>query len=262
MSFSFFTFSIVLGMRHGLDPDHLSIINGISLNHREGENKWNGFYFSLGHGVTITLIGIGIHFFSKQFSPDSTILKVTEWFPIIILLFTGSFGIFNLMKQRGHTHAANKLIDVISGSTFIPIKLFLTGILFALVFDTTSQITAWSLIGSSSNHYSNAIFIGIFFTIGMIITDTFNSFFFSKLLISKSEKINLFKILSVLIIFSSLFFGIIQLVQKLGFEFDLSDSIKQSWGILLVTITILGTIFNFIIKPKNEPKTNDTITIL
>ena len=247
MSFSFFTFSIVLGMRHGLDPDHLSIINGISLNHREGENKWNGFYFSLGHGVTITLIGIGIHFFSKQFSPDSTILKVTEWFPIIILLFTGSFGIFNLMKQRGHTHAANKLIDVISGSTFIPIKLFLTGILFALVFDTTSQITAWSLIGSSSNHYSNAIFIGIFFTIGMI---------------SKSKKINLFKILSVLIIFSSLFFGIIQLVQKLGFEFDLSDSIKQSWGILLVTSTILGTIFNFIIKPKNEPKTNDTITIL
>ena len=55
----------------------------------------------------------------------------------------------------------------------------------------------WTLETSSDSNNSVkntcwitvAIIIGIFFTIGMIITDTFNSFFFSKLLISKSKKI-------------------------------------------------------------------------
>lgn len=46
-----------LGLRHGLDPDHLVAIDGLT---RSTRSRWCGLFFSLGHGVVVTLIGVAV----------------------------------------------------------------------------------------------------------------------------------------------------------------------------------------------------------
>ena len=48
---------LLLGLRHGFDPDHLVAIDGMT---RSTSSRWCGLFFSLGHGVVVTLIGVGV----------------------------------------------------------------------------------------------------------------------------------------------------------------------------------------------------------
>ena len=54
----------VLGLKHGFDPDHLVAIDGMT---RTTKSRWCGLFFSLGHGVVVTLVGV------------AAALAVTEW---------------------------------------------------------------------------------------------------------------------------------------------------------------------------------------
>src|SRR5438874_2717894 len=47
----------VPGLKHGLDPDHLVAIDGFT---RSTRSRWCGLFFSLGHGVVVTLVGVGV----------------------------------------------------------------------------------------------------------------------------------------------------------------------------------------------------------
>ena len=58
-SFDYYGLSLIflLGLRHGLDPDHIAIIDGISMRLTQQKNKlapWVGTLFALGHGLVIT----------------------------------------------------------------------------------------------------------------------------------------------------------------------------------------------------------------
>ena len=73
------SFALLLGMKHGIDPDHLTIINGISLNQENSikTRKWNGLYFSLGHGLAVTMIGLLWVKFSSKIMENSNLLNYT-----------------------------------------------------------------------------------------------------------------------------------------------------------------------------------------
>ncbi len=48
---------LALGIRHGVDPDHIAAIDGLS---RLRPSSWNGVLFALGHGLMMTLIAVGV----------------------------------------------------------------------------------------------------------------------------------------------------------------------------------------------------------
>ena len=51
----------LLGLRHGLDPDHLVAIDGLTrAGSREERRRWCGLFFSLGHGVVVTIVGLAV----------------------------------------------------------------------------------------------------------------------------------------------------------------------------------------------------------
>ncbi len=51
----------LLGLRHGFDPDHLIAIDGLARSSKRDElRRWNGVFFSLGHGVVVTLVGLAV----------------------------------------------------------------------------------------------------------------------------------------------------------------------------------------------------------
>jgi high-affinity nickel-transport protein len=53
----------LLGLKHGLDPDHLAAIDGLTrfnAQRRPRLSRWSGLLFSAGHGVVVTLVAIAV----------------------------------------------------------------------------------------------------------------------------------------------------------------------------------------------------------
>ena len=137
------------------------------------------------------------------------------------------------------------------------LKLFLTGLIFALIFDTSTQVAAWSLVGQNSvtyNPYLITIFIGLFFTIGMMLTDTISGIVFHKVINSSSSKFNIKTVLSILVVISSLSLGLIQLLEKIGLSINLGDNFKLIWGLMIVLVTCLAILINSYYNHPKETK--------
>jgi high-affinity nickel-transport protein len=251
---------MLLGMRHGLDPDHLAIVNGINLNahSKSKSNIWGGLFFSSGHGFTVTIIGVLIIGLSDSLKYYKRIFEFTEWIPIVLLLFTGLFGVYTIysgLVHKGNNHSHKKLSTFISQSKYPALKLFLTGILFALVFDTSTQVAAWGLVGEGItrvDQYSIAIFIGLFFTAGMMVTDTLNGLFFYRILNAEHSKFNLKIFLSLLVVLTSLTLGAIQLFEKLGMSIEIPDLYKLIWGASIMALTLVGILVNYLQFKEQE----------
>lgn len=167
----------ILGLRHGLDPDHIAIIDNISMRLNHQKNKlapWVGTFFALGHGLVITSISFVVSSQSKVFDFSASAFEWLQWVPIALLLIIGSLNLRLLLNSKVYRPAGwrtyfmpQKLIH--SGS---PWAILLVGVLFAMVFDTATQAAAWGYAASSSGSSWMAFVMGLVFTAGMVITDT------------------------------------------------------------------------------------------
>src|SRR3984885_2161115 len=140
-----------LGMRHGVDPDHLSVIDGLSRFH---PSRWNGVYFALGLGIIVTLLAVG---FGKLLA--GFVAPYTVW----ILLALGFANLWRLWRPRQHKHPK-------------PPRLFqasplLLGVLFGMGFETASQLSAILLAGQL-----NPWILGAVFSSGMMLVDGTDGF--------------------------------------------------------------------------------------
>ena len=57
-----------LGLRHGLDPDHLVASDGLA---RSNRSRWTGLFFSLGHGIVVTLAGVALALAATDWQPPA-----------------------------------------------------------------------------------------------------------------------------------------------------------------------------------------------
>src|SRR6266853_3321655 len=49
----------LLGLRHGMDPDHVATLDGLARHNAQTRPRlarWSGCFFSLGHGAIVTLV--------------------------------------------------------------------------------------------------------------------------------------------------------------------------------------------------------------
>jgi nickel/cobalt transporter (NiCoT) family protein len=135
-----------LGMRHGVDPDHLSIIDGLSRFH---PSRWNGVFFALGHGIIVTVLAVG---FGKWLA--GYVEPYTAW----ILMLLGFANLWRLWKPKHHNHPKPPRIFQAS-----PLVL---GVLFGMGFETASQLSAILLAGQL-----NPWILGLVFSVGMMLVD-------------------------------------------------------------------------------------------
>ena len=84
---------VLLGMRHGLEPDHLAAVDGLTLRSHAAHPRWTpwmGALFALGHGVCVLAIVAVAALASQQLSPSEAVFGWLEWLPIaLLLLFAG-----------------------------------------------------------------------------------------------------------------------------------------------------------------------------
>lgn len=167
----------LLGIRHGLDPDHIAIIDAMTYRSLEQESRyapWIGTLFALGHGLAVTVVSVTVSAIASDFAPPAGLAAVIEWVPVALLLLIGTLNLMAL--------TANKPYAPIGWKThFIPHRLrqsshpaavFCVGVLFALVFDTATQAAAWGYVATAQSGLHMALITGLVFTFGMVITDT------------------------------------------------------------------------------------------
>jgi high-affinity nickel-transport protein len=140
-----------LGMRHGVDPDHLSIIDGLARFH---PSRWNGVFFAVGHGIIVTLLAVG---FGKLLA--GVVAPYTVW----VLLALGFANLWRLWSQKHHKHP--------KPPRFFQASPLLLGVLFGMGFETASQLSALLLAGQL-----NPWILGAAFSLGMILVDGTDGF--------------------------------------------------------------------------------------
>jgi high-affinity nickel-transport protein len=179
ISFSGLVLMFVLGLRHGLDPDHIACIDGLTwraLNHEHQHAHWIGTLFAIGHGLLVTGIAVGVSQLMHSVSVPDTVVMVFGWIPTALLLLVGTLNL-RLLLRRDPSFAPTgwklKLIPQRLRNHSSPWAVVVIGVLFATVFDTATQASAWGYVASNKGGGLLAAFLaGLIFTFGMVITDT------------------------------------------------------------------------------------------
>jgi nickel/cobalt transporter (NiCoT) family protein len=179
----------LLGLKHGLDPDHLATIDGLTrfnAGARPRLARWSGLLFSLGHGAVVTAVAVFIGLYAKHWQIPSWLESLGAWISIAFLL---GLGVVNLVAVCNA--ARNQIVRPVGlkgrwlrgfTETSHPAIIALIGALFALSFDTISQAALFSLTASAMAGWMFAATLGIVFMLGMIATDGANGLWIAKLL--------------------------------------------------------------------------------
>lgn len=208
---SFAVIALTLGLRHGLDADHIVAIDNITrkLAAEKNPSIATGLYFALGHStvvfvLTVTLV-LGIsnsHVFYSKLSALGD--KVGSLISISFLCMTIVMNLiaFKNMKHSPQTNYPSFIFRLANKYLFNaidrPEKMFFVGFFFGLGFDTATEIGLLSLAASSMLNGINPGFIlllPVVFACGMIFTDTLNSVFMSniyRLIKHSSQKLYLY----------------------------------------------------------------------
>lgn len=203
--------ALALGIRHGFDLDHLSVIDSMTrtLPSNYYYSKIIGVLFSLGHGVVVIIASliIGSGLLAAQF--PLWLDSVGGFISIFFLIIFGIATFCSVLKRSKHkivkTSLSRLIADYILKKHNNPFIVMVVGALFAISFDTFSQIALFSLAASEFAGVLFAGMLGIAFTFGMMLTDGLNGWIASTI-IQRADlfSLNISRLLGLLISFFSL----------------------------------------------------------
>jgi high-affinity nickel-transport protein len=180
--------TFMLGLRHGMDPDHLIVVDNITrfnASIRPERARWCGLFFSLGHGATVTLVAalLALAAGSRRI-PD----WVEEAGQIVSIGFLLAIGLINLRALLREPRASIAPRGVRSGAFLRltrvshPLAISMIGAAFAISMDTLSQAAVFSLAASGRFAWSVALLLGGVFTLGMLAVDTANGWWMCRMM--------------------------------------------------------------------------------
>jgi len=179
----------LLGLRHGMDPDHLATIDGLArynASSRPRLARWSGCLFSLGHGLAVTLIAGFVAATLHEGTAPAWLEHVGAWISIVFLLALGALNIAAVLRTP-----AEEVVRPAGfkgrwfgrlAQTGHPAVIASIGAAFALSFDTVSQTALFSLTGAHLAGWPFSIALGVVFTLGMMTTDGANGVWVARLL--------------------------------------------------------------------------------
>lgn len=173
-----------LGLRHGFDPDHLVAIDGMT---RSTQSRWCGLFFSLGHGVVVTLIGVAVAIAATEWQAPAWLEQTGALISIAVLLMLGLANLLTVLRTpRGSRVAlvglrARWLTERLARTSH-PAVIAAVGAAFAVSFDTVSHALAFSLTGATMAGVLFAALLGLVFTLGMVFTDALNGLWVARMM--------------------------------------------------------------------------------
>jgi high-affinity nickel-transport protein len=179
----------VLGVKHGLDADHLATIDGLTrynLRHAPLTARWCGSLFSLGHGGIVMLIALGVGAASEHWQVPAWMEDLGTWVSICFLTLLGVLNLRAVLRTPAHAIVApvgikSCLLPRLQATSH-PLAIAAVGALFALSFDTMSQATLFAVTATRHGGIEHALTLGLVFTVGMLLADGANGLWIASLL--------------------------------------------------------------------------------
>ena len=177
-----------LGLKHGLDPDHLAAIDGLTRFNavrRPKLSRWSGLLFSAGHGVVVTLVAIAVATVAREWKVPAWLEDTGTWISIAFLALLGVVNLVAAWRAPGGAMVQpvglrSRVFERLTHAEH-PVLVAAVGAAFAVSFDTISQAVLFSLTGSNLAGWLFAAVLGLVFTAGMMATDTLNGLWVSHL---------------------------------------------------------------------------------
>jgi high-affinity nickel-transport protein len=182
------TMALTLGISHGFDLDHLAAIDAITRTVRCNRflSKMVGFLFSLGHGIVVILISLIIGSGLMESHIPEWLDGFGRWVSIVFLLIFGALNLHSFFQNTSNhimpIGIKSILVNKLSIKNYNPLLIMVIGALFAFSFDTFSQIALFSISGTLLSGWLFSGVLGVFFMLGMMISDGINGLLVSVLI--------------------------------------------------------------------------------
>jgi high-affinity nickel-transport protein len=179
--------ALLLGMQHGLDPDHLAAIDGLTrFNARvnPARARWCGLWFSLGHGALVTVATLLVATLAAGWQLPQWVDTASGWLTVALLVAIGLINLWSLRSGaadgQGPSGVRSRYLRGLL-ATQHPLAIFGIGALFALSFETLTQASVFALGAGTAGGPWIPLVLGAVFTIGMMLTDAVNGLWLYRL---------------------------------------------------------------------------------
>jgi high-affinity nickel-transport protein len=236
---------VLMGIRHGFDPDHLAAIDGMTrYNARDRPRlaRLAGVFFSIGHGIVILSVALSVATLARKLAPPQWLDTAGTWLAIVLALINISSSLRAPHDQMVHlsgwrTSLFARLLRAGSAA-----MMLLVGIVFALSFETLSQASLFAMVATKYQGWEPALMLATLFVVGMILTDGVNGWFISKLIRRSDQRARLASRIMALAVS-----GVSLLVAGLGIASELVPGVeewrdgKELWfGVAVIAVIIIS----------------------
>ena len=190
------TAALVMGLRHGIDYDHIAAISDLSRLETAPRRAMRlGMYYVLGHAATVSLLAAVVIFFQR--SLPAGIDRWTERLVGITLLVLGIYVLATLSRLREHDHAvpASRFLLLANGARWCVWRMqqlfsrgpvekpelltwtssrtpaFFVGVIHGLGAETPSQLLLFLLAANLGGIGRGFLGLGMFL-VGLVVMNT------------------------------------------------------------------------------------------
>lgn len=182
----------LLGLKHGLDADHLAAIDGLTRLNVRGAAlagrwaRWCGTLFSVGHGAVVMAIAAAVGVASERWAPPAWLDATGAWISIGFLFVLGIMNLRAVFAARPGEIVApvglkGRYLGRLARARH-PAAVAGVGALFALSFDTFSQSALFALTATRFGGLGHALALAALFVAGMLVTDGLNGLWIARLI--------------------------------------------------------------------------------
>ena len=245
----------LLGLKHGLDPDHLAAIDGLTrynARRRPRLSRWSGLLFSAGHGVVVTFVAITVATVALEWSAPAWLERAGTWISIGFLALLGFANLHTILRTpRGEvvraTGIRSRLFERLTRAEH-PVVIAAVGAAFAVSFDTIGQAVLFSITGSNVAGWLFAALLGLVFTAGMIATDALNGLWVSHLVRrADARAAAASRLMSMAIAFTSLAIAALAAARQV---LPGLDAKVEAWGFLLSAAVMVAVAASYAVAMR------------
>jgi high-affinity nickel-transport protein len=179
----------VLGMRHGVDADHLAAIDAMTrcnAGARPALARRTGLWFSLGHGLVVLAVVLAVALTAHAWTAPDWLQPFGAWTSIAMLALLAALNL--AAWRRTAPGAAVELTGwrsrLFNGALRACSRRAVmgVGVLFAVSFDTVSQAALMAATGAASHGLAAVALLAGAFVLGMIVIDGLNGWWVARLI--------------------------------------------------------------------------------
>ncbi len=261
--------AIGLGVRHGFDADHLTVIDGIARRNIQAQPtvaRLAGVFFSLGHALVILVVTVVAVWLASQWR---TPLWLEAGGTLVSVVFLLGLAWANL-RAAWLTPPDRAVVPVGFRSRLLgratakdrPLAIAGVGMLFAISFDTLSQAAAISLAAAHFGGMTHALIASGAFMLGMLVASGLNGLWIAHLIVTVNRRAaHASRVMTTVIGLLNLGVGGLALAKLLSLE---AGAWAQERGPFISVAVVVGSGIAFVVamriqRPSREQQRSHSL---